>query len=167
MLCKRINKESRQEYVFYSALFWWKKPYYYNDKFFLFFFLSDHRPHRVYTTFYRLHSFTCTRHYNSLYSVYGEPSGQRFESLLQPETFSAIFSGTAALSFFRHCGSQFFLALCAFFSIFFAFKGCYIQVSLIFRSKLKCQKTKMVSPFMYCGTMRLFNIFIFRFVSKI
>ena len=45
------------------------------------FFSSDHRPHRVCTTFYRLDSFTCTRQY-SLYSVYGEPSGHGFESLL-------------------------------------------------------------------------------------
>ena len=72
------------------------------------FFSSDHRPHRVCTTFLQTSlSLTCTRQY----SVYGEPSGHRFESLLQPETFSS--------NIFRHCATQLFSALCPFFSNFF------------------------------------------------
>ena len=87
----------------------------------LVFFSSDHRPHRVCTTFYRLHSFTCTRR-NSLHSVYGEPSGHGFESLFWPETFSS--------NFFRHCAtiSIFFGTVRLFSNFFFAFKGYHLQV---------------------------------------
>ena len=52
----------------------------------------------------RAHSFTCTRQC----SVYGEPSGHGFESLLQPETFSSnFFRHCATLNFFRHCATFF------------------------------------------------------------
>ena len=76
------------------------------------FFSSDHRPHRICTTFYRLHSFTCTRQY-SLYSVYGEPSSRVL-------TLARNFSS----NFFRHCAtlSIFFGALGLFLN-FFPSKG--------------------------------------------
>ena len=118
-----------------------------------FLFSSDHRRHRVCTTFYRLYSFTCTRQYR-LYSVYGEPNCQGFESLLLPETFRAIFFGTVRLfQFFRHCVT--------FFRIFLHSKSPTFKFFMIFCRKLKCQKAQRVSRFMYFGTVRLFKILIF------
>ena len=165
MLWKRINKESRQEYVFYSALFWWKSPTITMTSFFFSFFcqttdLIVYIPR--FTDFTRSCVLVTTVFTRFTVNPVVKNSSPCFSQKLSQQFFPAlrlsIFFGIAALNFFRHCASFFF---------FFAFKGSYIQVSLIFCSKLKCQKTKMVSPFMYFGTMRLLNILIFRFVSKI
>ena len=117
---------------------------------------SDHRPHRVCTTFCRLYSFTCTRQYR-LYSVYGELSGHGLESLLKPETFSSnFFFGT--VRFFH-----FFPALSDFFPIFLPSKGPRVPPSSSFDilQRSKGPKARTVSTFMYFGTRRLFKILNF------
>ena len=82
--------------------------------FFSFFFVRPQTSSRMYHFSQTSLSITCTRQY----SVYGEPSGHGFESLLLPETFSS--------NFFRHCAnlSIFFDTVRPFFSKFlFVAKG--------------------------------------------
>ena len=95
--------------------------------------------------------------FSRLYSVFGEPSGHGFESLLQPEIFEQLHKRTRLKG---RLGTVPFFRRCATFSNFFSFKGSHLQFFLIFCSKLKYQR---VSPFKYFGTMRLFKFLIFRF----
>ena len=78
-----------------------------------FFFSSDHRPHRVCTTFYRLH---CRSHVlvSTRFTVHPAVTGS--SPCFSQKLFRAIFFGTVRLF-------QFFSVLCDFFSNFFVSKG--------------------------------------------
>ena len=103
---------------------------------------------------------TCTRQY----SVYGEPSGHGFESLLQPETFSSTFFGTVRLF-------QFFSALCDFFWNFFVAKGPPFKFFDILQ-QIEVSKSPKGSPFLvfrHYETVSKISFFVFfrKFFQKI
>ena len=77
------------------------------------FFSSDHRPHRVCTTFYRLHSRSHVL-VSTRFTV--NPAVTGSSPCFSQKLFRAIFFGTVRLF-------QFFSALCDFFSNFFVAKG--------------------------------------------
>ena len=80
---------------------------------FFYFFSSDHRPHRVCTTFYRLHSRSHVL-VSTRFTV--NPAVTGSSPCFSQKLFRAIF--------FRHCATlNFFSALCDFFSIFLSPKG--------------------------------------------
>ena len=122
------------------------------------FFSSDHRPHRVCTTFYRLHSRSHVL-VSTRFTVNPAVTGSSpcFSQKLSSNFFSAL------------CDSfNVFSALCDFFSKFFCRQRIPSSSFLIFRSKLKFQKAQRVSPFQFFGTMRLFQKSHFSFFfSKI
>ena len=77
------------------------------------FFSSDHRPHRVCTTFYRLHSRSHVL-VSTRFTV--NPAVTGSSPCFSQKLFRAIFFGTVRLfQFFRHCAT--------FFSNFFVAKG--------------------------------------------
>ena len=104
---------------------------------------------------------TCTRQY----SVYGEPSGHGFESLLQPESFSS--------TFFRHCAtlSIFFGTVRLFFEFFFVAKGPPFTFFDILQ-QIEVSKSPKGSPFLvfrhYETVSKISFFFFFRkFFQKI
>ena len=100
------------------------------------FFSSDHRPHRVCTTFYRLHSRSHVL-VSTRFTV--NPAVTGSSPCFSQKLFRAIFFGTVRLF-------QFFSALCDF-SNFFVAKGSPFKFLDIFCSKLKFQKAQRVPPF--------------------
>ena len=79
----------------------------------LVFFSSDHRPHRVCTTFYRFHSRSHVL-VSTRFTV--NPAVTGSSPCFSQKLFRAIFFGTVRLfQFFRHCAT--------FFRIFFVSKG--------------------------------------------
>ena len=84
---------------------------------FFLFFSSDHRPHRVCTTFYRLHSRSHVL-VSTRFTV--NPAVTGSSPCFSQKLFRAIFFGTVRLSFFS--------ALCDFFFEFFVSKGSPLQV---------------------------------------
>ena len=75
-------------------------------------FSSDHRPHRVCTTFYRLHSRSHVL-VSTRFTV--NPAVTRSSPCFSQKLFRAIFFGTVRLNFFRNCAT--------FFRNFFVSKG--------------------------------------------
>ena len=73
---------------------------------------------------------------------------------------SPCFSQKLFRAIFRHCVT--------FFRFFLPSKGPTVKFFWIFCSKLRCQKAQRVSPFKYYfGSIRLFEILIFRFFRKL
>ena len=103
----------------------------------LVFFSSDHRPHRVCTTFYRLHSRSHVL-VSTRFTV--NPAVMGSSPCFSQKLFRAIFFGTVRLfQFFWHCAT--------FFRNFFLSPKGPPSSFLIFCSKLKFQKAQRIPPF--------------------
>ena len=87
-------------------------------------------------------SLTCTRQY----SVYGEPSGHGFESLLLPETFSSNFFGIVRL----------------FFEFFFVAKGSPLKFfDILQQTGFKKPKGSPFLVFRHYETVSKISLFVF------
>ena len=120
------------------------------------FFSSDHRPHRVCTTFYRLHSRSHVL-VSTRFTV--NPAVTGSSPCFSQKLFRAIFFGTVRLF-------QFFSALCDFFSKFFCRQRVPPSNVFDILQQTEVSKSPKGPPFQFFGTMRLFQKSHFSFFSE-